>query len=96
MEGLDDLCMRARVPKLTNTCRMWIWIGVGYNVGLALLLTVLSGLALQYCNPVKMRPTTAADESAAKSAAVSAEIRKKRTERLIKSSALHSLPRSAL
>ncbi|CAL8463057.1 g2591 [Coccomyxa elongata] len=69
-----------------QTEQMWIWIGVGYNVGLALLLTVLSGLALQYCNPVKMRPTTAADESAAKSAAVSAELRKKRTERLIKSS----------
>lgn len=86
-ERWGDLCMR---PE-GNTCRMWIWIGVGYNVGLGLLLTILSGVALQFCNPVKMRPTTAADESAAKSAVVSAEIRKKRTERLIKSSARHSL-----
>ncbi|BDA47962.1 ABC transporter G family member 36 [Coccomyxa sp. Obi] len=68
-----------------QTEQMWIWIGIGYNVGLALLLSILSGLALQYSNPVKMRPTTAADESAAKSAAISAELRKKRTERLIKS-----------
>lgn len=66
---------------------MWIWIGVGYNMGLALLTTFASGLALAYCNPPKMRPVTSADESAAKMAAASAEIKKKRTERRIKSGA---------
>ncbi len=66
---------------------MWIWIGIGFNLGLALLLTLCSGIALTFCNPVKMRPTTAADESAAKSAAAAVEIRKKRTERFIKSGA---------
>lgn len=64
---------------------MWIWIGIGFNMGLALLLTLASGIALTFCNPVKMRPTTAADEAAAKSAAASVEIRQKRTERFIRS-----------
>ncbi|KAK9907686.1 hypothetical protein WJX75_008105 [Coccomyxa subellipsoidea] len=74
-----------------QTERMWIWIGIGFNMGLALLLTLASGIALTFCNPVKMRPTTAADEAAAKSAAASVEIRQKRTERFIRSARLRKV-----
>jgi hypothetical protein len=65
---------------------MWIWIGIGYNLGLGLLLTAVAGILLMYTNPPKVRPTTPADETAVKTAAASAAIRKNRTERFIKSS----------
>ncbi|KAK9829450.1 hypothetical protein WJX72_005937 [[Myrmecia] bisecta] len=41
------------------TDRKWIWVGIGYNIGLSLLLTVFSTLALTYLHPPKARPSVA-------------------------------------
>ena len=64
--------------------RKWIWIGVGYNFAVALVLTYLVGIALTYMNPPKARPTTPADEVAMRNKIHQEAVKRSRTQRRLK------------
>ena len=64
--------------------RKWIWIGVGYNFAVALVLTYLVGIALTYMSPPKARPTTPADEVAMRNKIHQEAVKRGRTQRRLK------------
>ena len=72
-------------------CRLWIWVGIAYNIGLSLILTYLVGLSLTYLNPPKARPTTEADEVAMRNKIHHEAVRRSRTQRRIKVRPRHVL-----
>jgi len=61
--------------------RKWIWIGIGYNIAVALVLTYLVGICLTYLSPPKARPTTPADEVAARNKQHQEAVKRSRTQR---------------
>lgn len=65
-------------------CRMWIWIGIAYNIGISLVLTYLVGLSLTYLHPPKARPTTPADEVAMRNKLHQEAVMRSRTQRRLK------------
>ena len=71
--------------------RMWIWIGIAYNLVIALILTYLVGIALTYMNPPKARPTTPADEVAMRNKVHQEAVMRSRTQRRLKVSLARSL-----
>jgi hypothetical protein len=73
-------CVRGE-PK---SCRKWIWAGIGYNLGITLVLTYFVGLALTYLSPPKARPTTPADEVAMRNKVHQEAVMRSRTMRRLK------------
>ena len=67
-----------------NACRKWIWAGIGYNLGITLVLTYFVGLALTYLSPPKARPTTPADEVAMRNKLHQEAVKRSRTTRRLK------------
>ena len=63
---------------------MWIWIGIAYNIAVALILTYLVGIALTYMSPPKARPTTPADEVAMRNKIHQEAVKRSRTQRRLK------------
>lgn len=65
-------------------CRKWIWIGIGYNVGMSFVMTYLMGVFLTFLNPPRAQLTTPADEVALRSKINRDAVERSRTQRRLK------------